>query len=342
MPSDDFPGRSSAEDFGSPWARSVAEEDAIPGQAIPPSVAVGHDGEPEGGEAVSAGGAFRQIALVFRENKLAVAGLAVIVVMILFCVVGPVVYPTNQTNAQEALQTVPVSPPTAPGKYGHPLGTDDNGFDVLGRLMWAGRNSLLIGFVAAFMATVFGVIYGAASGFVGGSIDALMMRIVDVLLSIPQLFLLIVLAVIFRPSLSLLILVIAFVAWLVPARLIRGETLTLRTREYVQAVRVMGGNRRRIVFRHIIPNSVGTIVVNVTFQVADAILLLAALGFLGLGLPAPRTDWGAMLSNGVNYVYDGYWWLIYPAGFCIIIVVMSFNYVGDAMRDALEVRLQKR
>jgi len=341
MPSDDLSGEAAAEDFGSPWGRAVAQDDAIPGQAIPPSVSM-EEAEPEGGEAASAGGSFRQIVLVFRENKLAVAGLGVIVFMILFCVAGPLVYHTNQTNAQAALTAIPVAPPTPPGHYGHPLGTDDTGFDVLGRLMWAGRNSLLIGFVAAFVATIFGVVYGAVSGFLGGSTDALMMRMVDVLLSIPQLFLLIVLAVIFHPSLTLLILVIAFVAWLVPARLIRGETLTLRTREYVQAVRVMGGNRRRIVLRHIIPNSVGTIVVNVTFQVADAILLLAALGFLGLGLPAPRTDWGAMLSNGVQYVYNGYWWLIYPAGFCIVIVVMAFNYVGDAMRDALEVRLQRR
>jgi peptide/nickel transport system permease protein len=104
----------------------------------------------------------------------------------------------------------------------------------------------------------------------------------------------------------------------------------------------MGGSRRRIVFRHIIPNTVGTIVVNATFQVADAILLLAALGFLGLGLPAPQTDWGAMLSAGVDYATGGYWWLIYPAGFCIVIVVVAFNFVGDALRDSLEVRLQQR
>jgi peptide/nickel transport system permease protein len=168
------------------------------------------------------------------------------------------------------------------------------------------------------------------------------MRIVDVLLSIPPLFLLIVLAVIFHTSLPLLIIVIAFVSWLIPARLIRGETLTLRVREYVQAVRVMGGGGTRIVGRHIIPNTVGTIVVNATFQVADAILLLAALGYLGLGVPLPQTDWGSMLSNGVNYAFNGYWWEIYPAGVCIVLVVVAFNFVGDALRDSLEVRLQRR
>jgi len=324
---------------GSPWSSEVAAEEAIPGLAMPPADSLLRPAGPEGGDVATSGGALRQIVRVFRENKLAVVGLAVIILMVLFCFVGPLLYHTNQLNGQEAFQ---FSTQNSPPGHGHLLGTDPTGFDILGRLMFGGRNSLIVGFVAAAAATLFGVVYGAVSGFIGGWVDALMMRIVDILLSIPQLFLLIVLAVIFHPSLSLLIWVIAFVAWLVPGRLIRGETLTLRVREYVQAVRVMGGSRRRIVLRHIIPNTVGTIVVNATFQVADAILLLAALGFLGLGLPAPQTDWGGMLTDGVNYALDGYWWLIYPAGFCIVIVVVAFNFVGDALRDSLEVRLQQR
>jgi peptide/nickel transport system permease protein len=159
---------------------------------------------------------------------------------------------------------------------------------------------------------------------------------------VPLLFLVIVLAVIFQPSLSILILVIGFTAWLVPARLVRGETLSLRVREYVLAVRVMGGSSRRIVLRHIIPNTIGTIIVNATFQVADAILLLAALGFIGLGVPAPKTDWGSMLADGVNAALNGYWWQIYPAGVAIVLIVVAFNFVGDALRDAFEVRLQRR
>jgi peptide/nickel transport system permease protein len=143
-------------------------------------------------------------------------------------------------------------------------------------------------------------------------------------------------------SATLLIGVIAFVSWLIPARLIRGETLSLRTREYVQAVRVAGGSRTRIVGRHIIPNSVGTIVVFATFQVADSILLLAALGYLGFGVPAPLTDWGTMLSNGASAAGNGWWWQIYPAGLCIVLVVVAFNFIGDALRDSLEVRLQRR
>ena len=258
----------------------------------------------------------------------------------LFCWLGPVFYHTNQTNAQEALvnstSNAAAERPTPAWAPTTPASTSSVGSCSAERTRssWAS--------LAAILGTVFGALYGAVSGFFGGWVDALMMRIVDILLSIPPLFLLIVLAVIFHPSLTVLILVIAFVSWLVPARLIRGETLTLRVREYVQAVRVMGGSRRRIVLRHIIPNAIGTIIVNATFQVADAILFLAALGFLGLGVQPPQTDWGSMLSNGVNYAIQGYWWEIYPAGLAIVLVVVAFNFIGDALRDSLEVRLQQR
>ncbi|HZS24898.1 MAG TPA: ABC transporter permease [Gaiellaceae bacterium] len=294
---------------------------------------------PSGGEATSTGGLLHQLLVVFVENKLAVAGAVIIVLMLLFCFLGPVFYHTNQTSTQDALIN---SFQNAPPSSANPLGTDPSGFDILGRVMYGGKISLEIGFAAAGIATVVGVLIGAISGFFGGWVDAVLMRIVDVLLSIPLLFLLIALAVIFRPSLKILILVIGFTAWLVPARLVRGETLSLRVREFVQAVRVMGGSGRRIVLRHIIPNTIGTIIVNATFQVADAILLLAALGFVGLGVPAPRTDWGSMLANGVNYALDGYWWEIYPAGLAIVLVVVAFNFIGDALRDAFEVRLQRR
>jgi peptide/nickel transport system permease protein len=320
------------------------------GDGLPAPVAFGGDSmhtmglqddaaAPAGGEAKSRGGALRQISRVFIENKLAVIGLIIIILIVGFCWLGPLFYHTNQTNAQEALfKSVENGGPNGQ----HILGTDDQGYDIFGRLMFGGQNSLKVGFAAAVLGTIWGALYGAISGFWGGWIDAVMMRIVDVLLSIPILFLLIVLAVIFHPSVPLLIFVIAFVSWLIPARLIRGETLTLRVREYVQAVRVMGGSRRRIVLRHIVPNAIGTIIVNATFQVADAILLLAALGFLGLGVQPPQTDWGAMLSNGVDYAISGYWWEIYPAGIAIVLVVVAFNFIGDALRDSLEVRLQQR
>jgi peptide/nickel transport system permease protein len=294
---------------------------------------------PSGGEAATTGGLRSQLLYVFVENRLAVVGVVVIVLMVAFCFVGPLFYHTNQTSTQAALlNSTQDSPPTS----ANPLGTDQSGFDILGRIMYGGQISLEVGFAAAGIATVIGVLFGAISGFFGGWVDALMMRIVDVLLSVPLLFLLIALAVIFHPSLKILILVIGFTAWLVPARLVRGETLSLRVREFVQAVRVMGGRGPRIVLRHIIPNTAGTIIVNATFQVADAILLLAALGFVGLGVPAPKTDWGSMLANGVNYALDGYWWQVYPTGLAIVLVVVAFNFVGDALRDAFEVRLQRR
>jgi peptide/nickel transport system permease protein len=302
---------------------------------------------PAGGEAQqqTGGGLWTQILRVFAENRLAVVGVGVIVFMILFCFVGPVFYHTNQTNAQLALTTSPQNAP--PGSslctaHPCPLGTDNTGFDMLGRIMYGGQISLIVGFAAAGIATVLGVLVGAISGFFVGWVDSFMMRIVDVLLSVPILYLLIVLAVIFHPSVEILILVIGFTAWLVPARLVRGETLSLRVREFVQAVRVMGGGGSRIVVRHIIPNTIGTIIVNATFQVADAILLLAALGFIGLGVPAPQTDWGSMIAVGVNGADSGYWWEIYPTGLAIVLVVVAFNFVGDALRDAFEVRLQRR
>jgi peptide/nickel transport system permease protein len=294
---------------------------------------------PAGGEGTSIGGIGSQIVHVFAENRLAIVGLVIIVVSVVFCFLGPVVYHTNQSSTQNALL---YSTQNAPPSRHHLLGTDQSGFDILGRIMYGGQVSLEVGFAAAAIATILGVLYGAISGFFGGWIDALMMRIVDVLLSVPILFLVIVLAVIFHPSLTILILVIGLSAWLVPARLVRGETLSLRVREYVLAVRVMGGSSARIVLRHIIPNTIGTIIVNATFQVADAILLLAALGFIGLGVPAPLTDWGSMLADGVNAALDGYWWQIYPAGIAIVVVVVAFNFVGDALRDAFEVRLQRR
>jgi peptide/nickel transport system permease protein len=223
---------------------------------------------------------------------------------------------------------------------GHPLGTDDNGFDILGRLMSGGQSSLEIGAAVAVLATSIGVIWGAIAGFSGGIIDGVMMRIVDVILAVPALFLLLILATSTAPSTLELIIVLSFLAWQVPSRLVRGESLSLRTREFVQAVRVMGGGRTRSVTRHIIPNTMSTIVVNATFQVADAILALAILSYLGFGLPPPAATWGGMLSDGTSYIFAGHWWQIYPVGVLIVLVVVAFNFVGDALRDLLDVRLR--
>ena len=297
------------------------------------------DAEPAGGEAQAVGSIWRQIARVFWEHKLAVVSLAFLILIILFCWVGPLIYHTQQANQQAVL----LNPENAaPGVTGHPLGTTGTGFDVLGRIMYGGQTSLIVGLLSAAVATGIGVVYGSVAGFLGKWLDAVMMRIVDIVLSIPALFLLIALVTIFHASEILLIFVIAGISWLVPARLVRGETLTLRTREYVQAVRAMGGRGHRIIGRHIIPNAVGTIVVFATFQVATSILLLAALGFLGFGVPAPQTDWGTMLSNGISAAGNGWWWEVYPVGIAIVLVVVAFNFIGDALRDSLEVRTQRR
>jgi len=279
---------------------------------------------------------WRMVLQVFLQNKLAVIGLVVVVLFLFFCFLGPVLYHSNQvlTNLRNA--------DLPPGSPGFPLGTDDVGYDELGRLMVGGQSALAIGFAAAVIATVFGSLWGAISGFFGGWVDAIMMRVVDTFLAIPSLFLVLLLAAIFKPTPGLLIVVIAFSAWLGPARLIRGETLSLRTRDYVQAVKMMGGGRRRSILRHILPNAVGTIVVNATFQIADAILTLAALSFLGLGISPPHADWGSMLSNGSNFTANGYWWMILWPGLCIVLIVVAFNFLGDALRDAFEVRLRRR
>lgn len=295
----------------------------------------GTAGAPEAGSAHEQGSASRMILRAFMENKLAVVGVGLVVLITLFCFVGPLFWHTDQLHANLLATDQP------PGK-GHPLGTDDSGFDVLGRLMVGGQSSLEVGFAVALISTGFGVVYGTIAGYLSGLTDTILMRFVDVILAIPIIYLFIDLASIFRPTLLLLILVLALLSWMGPARLVRGETLSLRTREYVQAARAMGEGAPRIVFRHLVPNAIGTIVVNATFQVADAILTLAVLSYLGFSLPPPAATWGGMLENGVNFMYDGYWWQIYPAAVMIVLTVMAFNIIGDAVRDSLDVRLQKR
>jgi len=273
---------------------------------------------------------------VFAENRLALAGLAFIVLMLLFCFVGPRIYVTNQTNTNLANYLC-----TPSGS--HLIGCNDLGYDQLGRLMVGGQTALEVGLAAAVVSVLVGTLYGAISGFAGGFVDALMMRIVDAGLSLPSLMVIIILSVIFHPTPTVIIFIIAIFYWFGVARLVRGETLALRNREYVQAVRVVGGRPMRAVVKHIVPNAIGTIIVQATFAVADSILTLSVLGFLTLGVAPPATDWGTMLSGGLQYIQGGnYWWLIYPPGIAIILTCIAFNFVGDALRDAFETRLQRR
>lgn len=280
-------------------------------------------------------GLLRQGAEVFMHNRLAVVGLVTLLLFVVFCFVGPMLWVTDQVHTDLSKAYLPLSAE-------HPLGTDGVGYDQLGRLMVGGQTSIIVGLAAGLLATTIGTIWGAIAGFVGGWVDAAMMRVVDALMAIPALFLFMLIATMVTPTVGLLVLIIGAFAWLNPARLIRGESLALRSREYIVAMKGMGGGSLRAVRTHIVRNAIGTVIVNATFQVADAILYVAYLSFLGLGVPPPAANWGGMLSDGLTEVYSGHWWLLYPPGILIIILVVAFNFVGDGLRDAFEVRLRSR
>jgi ABC-type dipeptide/oligopeptide/nickel transport system permease subunit len=290
---------------------------------------------PEGGDVGPIQSGWRLALREFTRNKLAVVGVAVLLFFVVFCFLGPAFYHGNISSSNLTSVLEPPGP-------GHPVGTDNQGFDVLGELMKGGQASLEIGFLAAAIAIVVGALVGAIAGLAGGIIDSILMRIVDVFLSIPLLFVTLIVAVRYGATVLSLSLIIGGYTWLVPARLVRGEVLTLRVRDFVSAARTAGSSQWRLIRRHLIPNALGVIIVNITFNVADAILLVAVLGFLGFGLHFPNVDWGDMLSNGVTYLENGNWWLIYPAGICIVVVVMACNLIGDALRDSLDVRLRRR
>jgi peptide/nickel transport system permease protein len=259
----------------------------------------------------------------------AAAGLIIIAVLASFCFAGPLFYHPNLTRVNLLNGNHP------PGA-GHLLGTDANGLDILGLLMTGGQRSLEVGIAAGLLSAVIGAAWGAVAGYVCGVFDAVMMRVVDAAFAIPTLVLLLLLSAIYTPSPAALIVVIAATSWLSTAHLVRGAALTLRSREFVQAVRSMGGGQIRTVARHIAPNAVGVILVSVTVQVADAILVLATLSYLGLGIRPPSPDWGNMIASGIQYISNGYWWEIYPAGIAIILAVVAFNLLGDGLNDRFE------
>jgi ABC-type dipeptide/oligopeptide/nickel transport system permease subunit len=290
---------------------------------------------PEGGEIGPVQSGWRLMLREFVSNKLAVLGVGILVFFLLFSFVGPIFYHGNYLTSNLVATNV------APGT-GYPLGTNNQGYDELALLMKGGQAALEVGFLSAVIAIVIGALYGAIAGLAGGILDAVLMRIVDVFLSIPFLFIVLIVAVRFGASVLSLSLLIGAFSWLVPARLVRGEVLTLRVRDFVAAARVAGASQARLIARHLLPNAFGVVIVNVTFQVADAILYIAALGFLGFGLQWPNQDWGDLLSNGITYLQDGYWWQIWPVGACIVLVVMACNLIGDAARDSLDVRLRRR
>jgi len=290
---------------------------------------------PEGGEVGAIQSGWQLAVREFARNRLAVVGVGILVFFVVFSYLGPVFYHGNILSVNPDAALLP------PGA-GHPLGTDGVGLDVLGELMKGGQASLEVGFFAAVVGIAIGSLWGAVAGLAGGIVDSVMMRIVDVFLSVPFLFIVLIIAVRYGATILSLSLIIGCFTWLFPARLVRGEVLTLRVRDFVSAARIAGSSRWRLIYRHLLPNALSVMIVNATFAVADAILAVAGLGFLGFGLHYPIVDWGDMLSAGVQYLEEGIWWLIYPAGICIVLVVMACNLIGDALRDSLDVRLRRR
>jgi len=290
----------------------------------------------EGGDVGAVRSGWKLAWREFSSNRLAVVGVALLLFFILFSWAGPLIYHSDQLQANLANANL--------GPSGtHWLGTDSQGFDELGRVMKGGQDALLIGLFSALVAIVAGALIGAASGLIGGVVDSVLMRITDVFLAVPFLFVVLILAVHYSPpTVASLSAIIGAFSWQTPARLVRGDVLTLRERDFVLAARTAGAGNWRLILKHLLPNSIGLMLVNATFQVSDAILAIASIGFLGFGLQYPNVDWGDMLSNSIGYLQDGYWYLIFPVGACIVATVMALNFIGDAARDAMDVRLRRR
>jgi len=269
---------------------------------------------------------------LFWSSPLAKAGVAMMVFVVLFSWVGPMVW-HQSVNAHNLTDIL------APPSLAHPLGTDALGRDELIRLMVGGQVSLIVGFAAALVSMVIGILYGMFSGLAGGYVDVVLMRIIDVLFSVPTLFLLLLLDSMFTPSAFLLTFILASTSWFGVTRLVRGEVLSIKQRDYVEAARASGAGTWRIMWRHMLPNVIGVVSVTTTFQVGGAILTIAGLSFLGLGLPPPAPNWGELLSDSMNYIFQGAWWLMYPAGMMIVITELGVNFIGDAMRQAFDPRL---
>ena len=271
--------------------------------------------------------------LRLRKNKLAVFGLVTIIVVTICCVVGPWLSP--YTYDQQVLENT-FSPPTA----AHWLGTDQLGRDLLVRLLYGGRVSLGVGLCATVVALTIGVTYGAIAGFFGGKLDAFMMRAVDIMYSLPFAIFVIMLMVFFGRNIVLLFVAIGAVEWLTMARIVRGQVMAVKRMEFIDAARSLGFGRRRIIFRHILPNILGPIIVYTTLTIPSVMLLEAFLSFLGLGVQPPMSSWGGLIKEGAEKMEEYPWLLIFP-GTLFSLTLLSLNFLGDGLRDALDVRSSK-
>jgi oligopeptide transport system permease protein len=303
----------------------------LPTGTLPPTTGA----EPAAGLSATSRSRLGRLLVTAREHKLAAAGLVTAIGLTLFSFTGPLLYHANETATNLVLANLPPS-------AAHPLGTTPEGRDELGQLMVGGQSTLVVGFAVAILGTAFGMIWGALAGYVGGFIDAALMRIVDALLAIPFLFFIVLLASITEPNLIIIILAITAASWQSTARLVRGEVLSLRTRSYVEVSQHIGARHRYVIFRHLVPNVVGTVVVTATLSMADAILSYAAVAFLGLSVPPPATSWGDLLTTGINNLFDGYWWQLWPPAIAIVLIVLAVNLLGDGIHDMTEHRHEVR
>jgi oligopeptide transport system permease protein len=267
------------------------------------------------------------------KNKLAVFGGVTLLVLALVCIVGPWLSPYGY---EEQNLNNTFAPPGA----AHWLGTDQLGRDLLVRLMVGGRISIMVGLIATSVALTIGVIYGAVAGFFGGKTDSVMMRIVDIMYALPFTIFVILLMVFFGRHIWLLFFAIGAVEWLTMARIVRGQIMSIKKMEFIEAARSLGLGKRRIIFRHMIPNILGPIIVYTTLTIPAIMLLEAFLSFLGLGVQPPMSSWGTLIKDGAEKMEEYPWLLLFP-GTIFSLTLFSLNFLGDGLRDALDVRAAK-
>jgi peptide/nickel transport system permease protein len=265
---------------------------------------------------------------VFARNRLALAGLGLILALVAVALLADLIAPAGPTVGvlDQRLQ-----PPSA----AHWFGTDDQGRDILARIVHGTRITLMVVLLVAVLAAPIGLLVGTVSGYIGGRTDAVLMRITDIFLAFPRLILALAFVAALGPGIENAVIAIAITSWPPYARIARAETLTIRRAEYIEAVRVMGAGPWRIVWRHVMPLCLSSVIVRVTLDMAGIILTAAGLGFLGLGAQPPTPEWGAMISSGRQYVLDQ-WWVAAAPGAAIFLVSLAFNLLGDGLRDALD------
>ncbi|TIO05377.1 ABC transporter permease [Mesorhizobium sp.] len=267
----------------------------------------------------------------FARHRLAMFGLVTIIILVLACIFGPFLLPFDDLYIDLRGRFSP------PFTGYHFFGTDPLGRDIAARLLMAGRVSLLVGFAAMLLSTVFGTVLGIVAGFFGGRIGTVLMRFVDAMLSFPNIFLLLAMAAFIKPSPIMITLIIAATSWMEIARIVEAEVRSLRERDFVVAARMLGLSNSHIMFRELLPNAIGPIIVAATLTVARAILLEAYVSFLGYGIQPPLPSWGNMLNGAQQYLDSAPWLAIVP-GAAITLAVTSFNFIGDGLRDALDAR----